>query len=197
METTRIFMDAEKADELYRKYLTNRHYERPEDAEIRKAYKALAKGKLIVRAQASILNAGLKPDTLPKLALANAAAPACWLEASSGSGAAAMASSERHTSRDTRNVFRFPSGSFPGIAAKQPHRWRHRATMPIMPADIRPRRALESYHVLWEAEWEPIPPVDPYLLQRIGKTDMWLVLGMWELTAVEREVLASRIPRAN
>ena len=196
METQRIFMDAEKAEELYRKYLTNRHYERPEDAEIRKAYKLLSKGKLIVRAQASILNAGLKADALPKLALANASAPACWLDPSSSSGSAVMSSSERYNSRDTRNVFRFPNNSFPGINIHRKN-WRYKALMPIIPADIRPRRALESYHVLWEAEWEPIVPVDPYLLQRIGKTDMWLVLGMWDLTEVEREVLASRIPRAN
>lgn len=198
METQRIFMDAEKADELYKRYLKNRHYERSEDAEIRKAYRALAKGQLIVRALDSIRSAGLGEDTMPKLAIANAAADACYLS-QTYQGGAVMASAQRSDARHTRNSFRFDPGTFPGIAthSKRQGRWSHKAFMPVIPADIRPRRGLENYHVLWEAEWEPIPPVDPYLLQRIGKTDMWLVLGMWDLTEVEREVLASRIPRAN
>lgn len=36
-------------------------------------------------------------------------------------------------------------------------------------------------------------PKDPYLLRRIGKGDMWLVVAAWDLTEVERAALATRL----
>jgi hypothetical protein len=59
---------------------------------------------------------------------------------------------------------------------------------------VRPRRGLENYNVLWEAVWQPAPPVDPMLLRRIGEADLWVVVAAWELTEVERAALAARIP---
>ena len=70
----------------------------------------------------------------------------------------------------------------------------HKAQLPLIPVHLRPKRGLENYHILWEAEWEPIPPRDPYLLRRIGKADLWLVVAHWDLTEVERAVLATRVP---
>ena len=64
--------------------------------------------------------------------------------------------------------------------------------MPVIPVHLRPRRGLQNYHVLWEAEWERIPPRDPMLLRRIGRGDMSLVVAAWDLTEVERAALATR-----
>ena len=62
-----------------------------------------------------------------------------------------------------------------------------------MPIHLRPKRGLANYHVLWEAEWTPSPPRDPFLLRRIGKADLWLVVAQWDLTEVERAALATRV----
>lgn len=65
--------------------------------------------------------------------------------------------------------------------------------MPLIPVHLRPRHALDNYHVLWEAEWSRVVPRDPYLLRRIGNADLWLVLAAWDLTEVERAALATRV----
>lgn len=190
MDTKRIFMDPEQAEELHRKYLTHRHYDNEADAEIRKACKLLARGELIVQALSSIPAAGLGLDGYPKLALANASAPACWLR--TDSIRVRMKGVERwSTARgEWRNTFEWPRAAF---GAMKDARWNMKAMMPLIPASDRPKRGLENYHVLWEAEWEPVPPSDPYLLRRIGRSDLWLVCAMWDLSDVEKAVLAGRI----
>jgi hypothetical protein len=87
----------------------------------------------------------------------------------------------------------WPQGTFANTGVS--HRTGN-AVLPLIPIKYRPRRAMENYHVLWEATWEPVPPVDPFLLRRIDESDLWLVLAMWELTEVERSVLATRIANA-
>jgi hypothetical protein len=73
-------------------------------------------------------------------------------------------------------------------------RWdRRQAITPPIPPEERPKRGLPGYHILWEAVWKHLPPVDPMLLKRIGKTDFWIVLAAWELTDVERAVLGSHM----
>lgn len=197
METTRIFMDAKDARERYQAYLKNKHFEKPEDEEIRKAYRLLSKGQLIVQAIASIKAAGVDEKGYPKLAMARADAKHCHLSINRRGGGTMADASWVRSRAAWRHQVEFPGGSFPTRAWDfDANRFslNGKAIMPIIPADIRPKRALENYHVLWEAEWTPTPPVDPYLLQRIGRSDMWIVLGMWDLTEVERAVLAGRIP---
>src|SRR5258708_4807132 len=42
------------------------------------------------------------------------------------------------------------------------------AIVPLVPVHLRPKRGLENYHILWEAEWTRVVPRDPMLLRRIG-----------------------------
>ncbi len=65
--------------------------------------------------------------------------------------------------------------------------------MPIVPINLRPKRGLANYHILWEAEWHNVVPVDPLLLRRLGKGDLWLVVAAWDLTEVEQAALTARI----
>ena len=65
--------------------------------------------------------------------------------------------------------------------------------VPIVPLHLRPKRGLQNYYTLWEAEWGPIVPKDPMLLRPIGKGDMWLVVAAWDLTEVERAALSTRL----
>lgn len=69
------------------------------------------------------------------------------------------------------------------------------AMVPLVPPPLRPRAHLSNFHVLWEVDqWtprRPPAPRDPALLKRIGG-DLFAVLAVWDLTDLERAVLAGR-----
>lgn len=203
MDVTTIALDRQKAAELYREYKAHRHYSTPVDDEIRKAYRAISKGQVVIQALDSIKRAGLNEKGLPKLAIAGATASECVLRRERN-GAAEMTwhpqawrfRSGRYVQRFPAGSFAFPFDSFPALRlGGQGREWAttHAAQVPLIPVHLRPRQALDQYHILFEAEWEPIPPRDPYLLRRIGKADLWLVVAAWDLTDVERAALATRV----
>lgn len=202
MHTETITVDRKEARELYRKYKEHQAYSAPIDWEVQRTYQLLAQGKVIIRAIESIKMAGLNEQGLPKLALAPATAEAAHIRRERN-GAMVMSPSDdfwhvrARQFRFAAETFTFPAESFP-IYTHEGKRYRHsnsthKAIMPTIPVHLRPKRALETYHVLWEAEWHPVPPRDPYLLRRIGKADLWLVVAHWDLTEVERAALATRI----
>ncbi len=206
MDVAKIALDAEKAGELYRAYREHKHYSTPIDDEIRSAYRAISKGKLVIQAIESVKAAGLNAEGFPKLAIGRATEKTCVLRtAADGSCTMSGSSWDRRWGgskgrQDDR--LSFPKGSFPFPTTKR--HWgktgdftletKHgQAQMPIIPLHLRPKQALDQYHVLFEAEWTPIPPVDPYLLRRIGQADLWIVCAMWDLSPVERAALATRV----
>jgi len=68
------------------------------------------------------------------------------------------------------------------------------ALVPMVPADVRQKvpGALSDYHVLWEVPaWTPIAPVDPYLLKHV-LGDLYAVVAEWDLTELERAIMAGR-----
>ena len=193
MHVDKLLFSKDEALKLLQRYQTHKAYQSPIDQEIERVASLIAKGKMIVRGMGSIVGAGLNAQQLPKLALARADAKLCRLDAYQN-GAAAMTSlgkeDEWATGRMARSrIFRFAANSFPGIAVK----YKSRAWAPHIPPDIRPRRGIENYHVIWEALWERAPPVDPILVRQIGKNDFYMVLAQWDLTEVEREVMRSRM----
>ena len=189
MDVQTLTVDREEALKMWRKYQTHRHRQTPVDADVARIYEAIAKGKVVVCALEAIRKAGLGPDGLPKLAIARADERNCHVSLRED-GQCQFSGADWTTGRTARDrYFEFPRGSFVGAR----HRTA-RAVVPHIPPDIRPRRGLQNYHVLWEAEWRPEPPRDPMLLRRIGKTgDMWLVCGIWDLTDVERAVMANHM----
>ena len=192
METEQIIMDRAEATELYRQYKEHRHYSAPADAEIKQAYRALSKGELVIRALESVVQAGLGTQGLPKLALCRADARTCYLEHRDGE--VRFMPVERRLSRAPAGTIAVPHDRLP---VQTKGRWRaFESILPAIPHHLRPKHALSNYHILWEATWEPIPTRDPYLLRRIGSSDMWLVAAMWDLTEVERAALATRIRSA-
>lgn len=203
MQTALIEIDRGKARELFREYRKNVNYSQPIDRECMRAYQLLSQGRLVIRALESVKLAGLKTEGadagFPKLALCRADAISCKITMHSDGGAAMHAGDVEPRSRgwrqgggimQSRNCFVFPKETFPAL-----NRYGRRAAalVPVAPLHLRPKRALANYHVLWEAEWTRIAPTDPYLLRRIGQSDMWLVCAHWELTAVEKAALATRI----
>jgi hypothetical protein len=199
MEVEKIIVSRAEADTLYRKYKEHAAYSEPMDWEVQRTYDLLRKGKVVIKAIESIKQAGLNRDFLPRLALAPATAKACHLRRNvNGSIIMSPNPDFWHLNRKklvTReNTFRFPADSFPlGFNDRHRSQSDHMAAMPMIPSHLRPKRGLQNYHVLWEAMWEPLPPLDPYLLRRIGQADLWLVVAHWDLTAVERAALSTRV----
>lgn len=185
MHVEKLTVDREKARDLWRQYKTHQHYSTPMDAEIQRTYKMLAQGRTVIRALESIRLAGLNDQLLPKLAILRADHSHVELRMRSDGGAMMEAPGLHRGGRG--QSFSWPAGSFARST------WVYgKAQLPIIPIHLRPKRGLANYHVLWEAEWTPIPPRDPYLLRRIGG-DMWLVVAAWELTEVERAAMATRM----
>ena len=185
MQTQQVVLDKAEAHKLFRKYREHRAYSTPMDREIERIAKLVSEGKLVVQALASIVTAGLNADRLPKLALVRADARSCHLRTLYNGGAHMSATERWHSRARIGTVFDFPSDTFPGIA-----RGHFKAATPLVPPDIRPKRGLANYHILFEAEWREVVPVDPMLLRRIGRSDLWIVVGAWELTPIERAVIA-------
>jgi len=192
MHTESIVLDRTKARELWRDYRKHQHWSQPIDQEVSRAYHAIAQGKLVIKALDSVKAAGLNEADLPKLALVRADAQYCWLDANPD-GRCTFAMDERAvwSWRDkayARMRINFVAGSF---AFTKHHR--AKAIVPQVPLPLRPKRALQNYHILFEAEWTPVPPKDPLLLRRVGKADLWVVCAAWDLTEVEQAALAARI----
>jgi hypothetical protein len=192
MQTIPVTISREEARELYQAYLKHRHYSTPIDAEVMSAYQKLAAGKTVIQAIASVAKGGVDELGLPKLALARADAKFCQLSMY-GNGSATMTTAKRarSASRDrmSHQTFSWPVGTFPNAS-----HWKNaESIVPPVPLHLRPNRGMENYYILYEAEWRKAVPVDPFLLRRIGKSDLWLVLAHWDLTPVEAAALSARL----
>lgn len=194
MNVERIEVDPSKARELHALYHQHRKDETAMDAEIRQVYRLIGKGRMIIRAVESIIAAGVKEDGTPKLAICNAGERRCRLRQEKDGRALMYRDNGRVPNwTDKTNVFRFPTGTFPFTPTQKYESTRdYTAVVPMIPPHLRPKKAIESYHILWEAEWSKAIPVDPMLLRRLSG-DMWLVVAAWDLTDVERAVMASRL----
>lgn len=196
MQTQAIQIDRGEAKELYRRYKAHTHWSNPIDHEIRRAYQLIAQGRMVIKALESITAAGLNEQHLPKLAIVRADMTLCHFRGHQD-GSAVFFDPDAggvnwNPGRESHSrVVRFPAGSFPGVGGAAGYQ--HEAIVPAIPIDKRPKRGLQNYHILWEAEWTRIIPIDPMLLRRIGKGDMWLVVAAWDLTEVERAALAARL----
>jgi len=178
-------INREQARDLWKKYQTHRAYQSPADAEIAAIYKRIAQGKTVIRALQSIRAAGLNAEGLPKLAIARADMFKVFWRTNRGHGRFQEERWSRGNASRSKNI----QVEWPEITAQ--HR-EGEAIVPIVPVHMRPKRGLQNYHILWEAEWTKTYPVDPYLLRRFGG-DAWLVVAAWDLTDVERAVMSSRL----
>lgn len=204
----------------YRRALREaRHDElRAEDEQIMRAYREAAKGAQLIRLN-DVLKAGGVQTTevaetqwnadrrrtertgrmlvaqLPKLAVARADVTEVFCRGIGMSGSVRFDYDRQwRPDHHTRHRFDVASGTFdvPALAAG---RWPQEmvAMAPTIPPALRPKHHLRNYHLLWEAEWKkpsrPAPPVDPALLQHVGG-DLYAVLAVWDLTPLERAVLA-------
>jgi len=198
----------------------------PEDAMLARGYRHLAMGHSLVDARAAIKQGGLGNDGFPRIAIARADTPRVYCrihraddDVATNNGTVQLRSFFL-TKGGTRKggwpvrpepsfaaslMFAFAMADFPGA------RWPARVQrpygeieaytiVPSIPAPLRPTSSLEGYHVLFESEgWHeeaPPAPRDPALLKHIGG-DLYAVLAVWDLTELERAVIAgTRIRRS-
>lgn len=190
MQVATLEMDRAEARKLHREYKEHRAFQTAQDREIERTYRLIAAGKVVIRARESVRAAGLGTDGFPKLALCRADAKVCRIEMRP-SGSAEMFDSAASWRCKSRRIG-FPEGTF--TYQHQGKQWgaNAEAMLPLIPVHLRPRTALENYHILWEAEWRRVPPRDPYLLRHV-EGDIWVVLAAWDLTEVERAAMATRL----
>lgn len=204
MQLATIDMDRSEARKAYLEYrdeIRQRHDTELE--QIMAGYRALARGHQVIDLVATLRAGGTKPMDrrrggtveVPALAVMRADQPWCHYRANYDRVATTTGPSFyfHHTDRwprgnATRNVVRVPAGTLPvseNVSA--------RAMVPIVPPGLRPAGDLGRFHILWEADWEAVP-VDPALLRHIGG-DLYAVIATWDLTDLERTVLAGRLHR--
>jgi hypothetical protein len=178
-------IDRGQARELWQKYQSHVHRQTPADAEIAAIYKRIAQGKTVIRALESIKAAGLNEQGMPRLAIGRADMFKVFWRTHHGYGRFQEERWSRNNAARSKNI----QVEWPEITVQ--HR-EGEAIVPLVPIHMRPKRGLQNYHILWEAEWSKTYPADPYLLRRFGG-DAWLVVAAWDLTDVERAVMSQRV----
>lgn len=192
MEVSTIQLEPSEARKHYEEYLKHRKFETPVDAEIKRAYRAIAMGGTVIQALKSIVNAGTDERGRPHLAITRADQTRIICSRMRRDGQNYSVTFEptwRTRASDVAFEVRMP------ITARPPNTWgfdRLEAIVPIIPLHLRPRTQLAAYHILWEADWQEVPR-DPFLLKSLGKGDLWLVVAAWDLTEIERTVLQARV----
>jgi hypothetical protein len=192
----------EKLEQYEQAAKTNPKLMRDLDRGIMQGYRVLAKGGRLIDANDALIAGGLNIAGIPRLAIARAHVEACRWEPTgeyeSGSYSPNGGGKYRWSGRwqrmtDDRVEWTVPKGSFPAekIARDAHRRIRNfEAQIPLVPLPLRPRHNLSNYFVLWEANWHPVPPRDPYLLRKLAGSLMEIV-AEWELTDLEVAAVAS------
>lgn len=196
--------EAERAFQEYRAAVRERHDQ--EDEQIMRGYRVLAKGGQVIRLSQSLRSGGVDlltvrrrwgggtlDVTVPRLAVARANRTTVWTNGVGDNGGCTMQTKRDPHVNNRVDVMRFPEGTFEPGQGDEGWSPRIRAVVPNIPPRLRPRVGLGNFHVLFEAEWglDPEPPVDPALLRHIGG-DLYAVIATWDLTELERAVLAGR-----
>jgi hypothetical protein len=203
MDVATIVMPADEAraklDE-YRAALAGRD-PTDEDSGILIGYRALAAGKSLLDLHGVFRSCPVNAKGQPALAVARAHWRRCVAELK-GDGSATFWQDWPKRGRGGRTAWHrlvnLPRGTLPD-ALRPTHQgtrvsWATRelrAVVPLIPANLRPAAGLNRYVVLWEADWEEVP-VDPMLL-RHAHGSLYVVLAAWDLTSLERAVLAGRL----
>lgn len=202
MDVATMTMDPVEAQvqlDTYRSSIHDRHRTekeaveeriRKEDQAVEEMLSQLAKGRPILDLHESMQLAGCDGiNGYPRLAISRADQPWAYF---AGSGNDYFFGPTRWSkSHQSRLWIRVPKQFLPGCTighGKAP--WEIRAVVPTIPPRFRPSTPLENFHILWEAEWQSVPK-DPILLRRI-RGHHYAVLAQWDLTEIERAVLAAR-----
>lgn len=191
MNVPTITMPADEARrkfEAYRRQLQKRTDDEYQAALT--AYQALAEGKRVINLQDVFTPSILGADNRPKVAIARADRKQVMVEMRWGWVVFNATKGFHRTGYQGDLVISIP---FPDRHVHS----RGYALVPMVPADVRPTGNLKDYFILWEVErWvdRPLlagPDTDPYLLKRLWGS-LYAVVAEWELTELERAIMAGR-----
>lgn len=169
-----------------------------EDAALRAAYRAAARGLGIISLLRTVAAGGFHDNGLPRIAVVRADVPevyAWWDGSSVIFGDDGDWRINQGALVNGRSV-RVPLAG-DELPAQRRSSWNAgSALVPLIPPGIRPRRSrIRGFHVLWEVEeWTRQPPRDPALVRHL-RGDMWTVHAVWDLSELERLVLSQRVAR--
>lgn len=160
------------------------------------AYRAAAQGKPLIVLSEAIRSAPRDERGRPRVAIARADRVQVRFQARNSTAGFVSISrggsfwDRRHT-RARGVTITVPA---PGLSSDVPEGY---AIVPIVPPDVRGVHALETHFILWEVEqWaarqiDERPDRDPLLLKHLGG-DLYAVIAEWDLTDVERAIMAGR-----
>jgi hypothetical protein len=189
MDVAMLKMDRHEARRAMRQYQTMMKSERtPEDQKILTAYRRIARGEQLMQLTPTLQKAGLDHEGNPQLAIVRADQKTCWADMWRNGDVRYRWTNEWNKTSYKKYSMKFDN-LFQGHAAlRQEHRTLT-AIVPSIPPEHRPPKdKLHLYHILWDADWKEVP-VDPFLLKHI-RGDLYAVVAQWDLTPVERAVLA-------
>jgi hypothetical protein len=199
----KIVIPAEQAKEEWHKYVDLLKTRTDKHLKIMKEAMYYAKnGKELIDIYEVMKKAGLSSTCEPRLAIARADLHEIYFE-KRDEGAGTFGKQARYSETQVeweRTMIELPSRTFEihwsrPLAADGRERWEIankiiKTKVPIIPAELMPEGDLENYYVLWEVkEWQQLPQTkDPFLLKRISE-NLFVILGTWELTELERAVI--------
>lgn len=187
-EARRLFLE-------YRNNLRDKHNE--EDRAVMEGYRHLCRGSALLDLRSAMRVGGQDAQHRPKMAITRADFKWCWFEYTDN-GARFIGTNKESLSNWDIKSYGYNTVQVPGGILRAPDGWpargqaRARALVPMIPPKFRPTAKLSNYHIMFEAEWRPVPPVDPFLLKHLGGT-LYVVLAQWDLTPLEQAVLAGRL----
>ena len=160
--------------------------------DFRRCYNQLKNGRKLVDVFKAIKKGGLNEHYEPRIAIAPADSEHIYFHRREAEtwGAFSTTNSTWRMRQHAR-VVGLPEGTF--TAKEGGYSDTLEAPVPIIPALYRPSPITKEHFVLWEVEaWENVPPSDPWLLKRLTE-NLFVVLAGWDLTDLEKSVMAGRI----
>jgi hypothetical protein len=168
------------------------------DDRIKAGFRALARGLPVIKLADSVVHGGFFDSGLPRIAVVRADATECWVQREGRREFVYMSRDPGWWHQDQNRGALVNATSVrvtvpQSVAPEWTRQDKGHTLVPIIPPEHRPRRSrLRRFHILWEVErWDMTPPRDPALLKHIGG-DLWAVMAAWDLTELERAVLAGR-----
>lgn len=188
-----VVQDPEHIDAQIVRYKAIKRHS-PADKKVLTSLEAIADGRAIVSLNATIVGGGRDTtmNHIPQLGVARPFQK--YVTCRVFPAGDVTYRRPRRFGRSFTPFYTFSHQKFADLGARDGTYYSALAAVPPVPPEVRERHAaaLRSSDslILFEADWtncqthEPPMPTDPALVQRISG-DLWAVLAVWELTAVE------------
>lgn len=189
-----------KARETIKQYTASLKVKRnAEDLAVLKSTKAILAGKTVIRLADAVKSGGVDNRGLPKIAISRADdtfvrckswGTRCQMVGMTARNDHARDWNRKRGSWWSRIEQAQPRGFQFDLGGRIVDNVEATAMVPSIPPAHRPAPSMyPNYYVLFEAVWENVPPVDPALLAPLGG-GLFVVVAQWDLTEIERAVLA-------